>query len=325
MTDRRREEAANWHVRLQFPDAPVESWERFTEWLEADPANRLAYDEVELLAAEVAEHREKLRSADDDACRLSAAIVDLAAQRETPGMRWIRPVMAIAAALVALICVQLYFADRPQFQDYQTGPGERRMIVLADGSKLHLNALTQIRATIGKEERQLVLDHGEALFEVAHDAARPFVVTVGEQQVRDVGTVFNIVTDANRMTVTVAEGVVDVGTRGGNPAERVRLDRGKQLVYDTLGNQAVVKPVDVDHVTAWRMGKLVYENAALSQVAADLSRYFGEPIIVDSKAQHLRFTGVLILGKKQAMLDNLEALVPVTAQKLGHGVRISAR
>lgn len=317
-SDPRREAAAGWHARLQAPDAAVGDWEAFTQWLEADPANRIAFDEVELLSAEIEDNKGRLRALVRPA---TADVIALSSTRRN----WARALAAIAAVMLAIAGIQQYLATRPMTQVYATGAGERRTITLADGSAVTLNAMTRISSRIGGGERQLALEGGEALFEVAHDENRPFVVSVAGQEVRDVGTVFNVLSRPDGMAVTVVEGMVDVGSPDDGPQGRTRLPKGKRLVYDRAADQAVVSTVNTANATAWRSGRLVYDDAPLPEVAADIGRYLGRPVAIKGKASHLRFTGVLILGKEADMLRNLEALVPVTVRRSAQDIVIFAR
>src|SRR5690606_34952861 len=99
---------------------------------------------------------------------------------------------------------------------YQTERAEHKALVLPDGSTVRLGALTSISLNYTDEMRYLVLEGGEAFFEVARDQRRPFIVQTGAITVKAVGTAFNVRRAAERVSVTVSEGAVDVVRKPAN-------------------------------------------------------------------------------------------------------------
>ena len=166
------------------------------------------------------------------------------------------------------------------------------------------------------------LAHGEARFDVVHDPARPFEVDLGSAEVRVLGTAFDIVREGAATQVAVSRGAVSF--QAGE--QSVTLPAGRAARLDARGDIALaqVSPADVG---AWRAGRRVYWDRPVSEVLADLNRRYPQPIrLAGLQARRMRFTGVLVLGTRDQMVDRLTALLPLEA-KAGQGgeIVLSAR
>jgi len=308
-----RAEAAAWVVRLRADDAGEDDWLALESWLAGSPERQAAFD-----------HAEQVWAAFDEPGLADAAagqwdrdpvVVGLAARRRPSPVRAWAPIGAIAAGIAAVVVVgALLLRPAPTpAQLIATGVGETRLVRLADGSDIRLGSNTRLTTQVGVGVRQVALEGGEAEFEVAKDRAHPFVISVGDQRVTVVGTHFDILRDQGRVTVTVAGGVVEV--RGASPsagAAVFRLTPGDQLSHDEGAATSVVSRVAVDDVFAWTKGYLVFRDEALSAVADDLNRHFPVPIRVQGTARRLRFSGVLMLDREDAVVDRLQHFLPVT-------------
>jgi transmembrane sensor len=305
------EQAIAWNVRLTSGDETEADWREFTLWLETNPQNRLAYAQVEELLPDV-----------------SAALADRGIReqpwsRQVPVHRVLRSPYAwlgVGAALAAgLILFVLGPAPGPQVSEtvYSTKVGQTLSVHLADGSQADLNTNTRISAKIGGGRRRVVVMGGEVLFHVAKDRAHPFDVLLGSQKVRVLGTVFDVVRTADQIRVTVAEGRVRFSEADGNLP--TSLIAGDQLVY-TSGSGTRLRHVPPAAATAWRTGYLVYTDATLAEVVADLNRYFTRKIVIaDASAAHQRFSGVLHIDSEETMLNRLSRLLAIKADSGGDG------
>jgi ferric-dicitrate binding protein FerR (iron transport regulator) len=128
--------------------------------------------------------------------------------------RWRR--LAIAASLLAILGGTLTMLELSA-PIYATALGEQRSIQFEDGSTVELNSRSKIRVTYSKQERNVELIKGQALFHVAHDVSRPFIVAVGATRVRAVGTQFDVYRKSNGTVVTVVEGRVAVYSAAQGP------------------------------------------------------------------------------------------------------------
>ena len=292
------DEAIAWHLRLGDADERV--WAEFGAWLEASPANRLAFDRVEDFDAEL----------DNE---------DFSEFPDTPDfvnpLRRFAPWIIAGAGIAASFVLAFVFLNRAPAQvEYATAIGQARTIALADGTRIDLNTATTLLAG---PTRRVTLEKGEVLFHVAKDASHPFIVTVGDSHVRVIGTVFDVLDDDNRLTVAVAEGRVGVSSRGSSG--EIRLLPGDRLVRSETTGATSIEKVDPEQALAWRRGYLIYRDAPLSEVARDLNRYFPVPISLDDKAASQHFTGVLKIDTQDAMLGRIARFLPVRVDRTKDG------
>lgn len=310
-----RVEAANWFVRLQAVDVPEADWLAFRDWLEGDPVRADAYAAVEQVWV----------SLDDMDLPAQTRVIPLRPRREArpTGRRWAMFGAGAAAAAAALAAVMVL--PQQGTVTYVAPEVQPRTVQLADGSHLYLNRATQVRVALKSSRRAVELVDGEADFDVAHDAARPFVIAAGDRQIRVLGTEFNVLRHEGRLTVTVKRGVVAVTGDADHPADTVTLTAGQQLDHVEGSTLTKVSQVDPQDALAWRRGVLVYRNRPLAEVTADLGRYLPLPVRVDPSAQGLKFTGLLFIDNEDAMMRRLEAFLPVTAERTSTEIRLKAR
>lgn len=305
-----REQAAEWFARVQ--DAPLapEQQARFEAWLAADPLHR---DEYELLARLwrasdllSPERLEKLCVADP--------------VRALPRRRFLR--QALAAGMAAAALGLGWFGWQQQRLDYseqlQTALGERRQVELPDGTHLEINGRTRLEVRFSAGQRDVRLEQGEVMFSVAHDSARPFVVDAGNGTVTVTGTRFDVRRDAAQTRVAVEQGSVRVQGQGGSQA---LLSAGLGAHIDARGKVAAPYAVDAAALTAWRSGKLVFNDAALAQVAEEVSRYRQQPLKVAPKVAGLRLSSTFRVDDTDALLRALPSILPVTVVAHADGSR----
>jgi transmembrane sensor len=301
--ERRLDEAVAWHVRMTTGDADEAAWHAFTTWLEADTANRAAYDRVEDFDSGI------------DPLAVTPATV-VAFRRAVPAMRqsWWAAGALVAASVVVVAGVAAWM-DRIPATQYATGIGETKAVTLADGSVITLNTDTIVDATVSRHSRAVTLEHGEALFQVAKDKAYPFIVTVGDRHVRVVGTVFDIIRDKGAVAVVVAEGKVTV-SQSGAAAPEVQLTPGERVAGREGQRLGAVETVNTAHALAWRQGYLIYDDAPLANVVNDLNRYFTMPVVLaDDGVAGRRFSGVLRIDSETAMLGRIAQFLPVRVEQ----------
>lgn len=304
------EMARLWMIRVRDPD--FDDWDGFTAWLEADRVHRAAY-ETALDEDEWAENLFAHRPAHPvvaDHAAAPDADTPAAPPRRQPWLAW-GGAIAAAIALVGGWAI----VNRGASDIIVTAPGEHRTIALADGSRIVMNGGTRI-AYDADQPRFARLEKGEALFEIRHDEARPFVVMAGETRLVDAGTVFNVVNDKHVLEVEVAEGaVIYEGER--NP---IRLNPGDALVrLGPATARARVSKANIAAVGSWREGVLQYNDATLADIAADLGRNLGVPVRAARGADRLRFTGTLAInGPAREVLARTGPLLGVTFAENGN-------
>jgi transmembrane sensor len=317
--DLRLNAAAVWYSRLQSEGQSESAWTDFAAWLEADDANRVAFDQVEALYSDLDE-TVRGREAIERAAPASN-IVSMTGRRArfTPLRIGFAGLAALAASLVLFVGIRPALVGQNAVR-YATKTGEMRTVSLDDGTTIEMNTASTVAVTFTGQERHVTLDSGEALFRIAKDSARPFLVTVGGRDVRDVGTVFNVLRDHARTVVTVESGSVSVSPAGATARSRpVLLAAGDQLAADDGAGEAV-NHVDPAQATSWRQGYLTYKEAPLSVVVADLNRYFaGRIFLSDKDAGVRRFSGVLKVDDENAVLNRLAQLLPLVVDRKGDG------
>ncbi|MGF9563794.1 FecR family protein [Neorhizobium sp. JUb45] len=298
-----REQAVDWLLRLQDePDDPMLQ-AQFQTWLAKDPARAVVY--------------ERARRAMGDASHLLKSDLDFAQKAAHKPLLRARNV--VAALLVIMAGSGAFMAaDGPMRlrADIITGTGQPQHLTLADGSRVELNAETAIAIHMERNERRIKLLRGQAYFEVAADPARPFVVEAGHGSTTALGTAFDINLTADATHVTVTEHAVMVTSLSGDG--RQRLPEGNQLSYDDDGQLGAVEPADIGMATAWRQGRIVFENRPLAAVVDEIARYLpGRIVIAQSDLATRKISGSLDLTDPQTALDGFSEAIGIKVTRLG--------
>jgi transmembrane sensor len=229
---------------------------------------------------------------------------------------------AIAAGLVAAVTAPLagwlWLKSRPAPEEtYATGHGEQRTLVLADGSRVSLDALTTLRVAFSPDVRRLTLEAGRASFEAAKDPARPLKVLAGGPTVTAIGTEFTVERATPGVIVTLLEGRVAVDRAQG---PRLALAPGQELTVRPDGKVSMRDGVDRDQALAWREGKLVFDDEPLGQAVARMNNYGTETLEVEGAAGELRLSGVFRAGDTRAFVEAVESYFPVRAVQTGRTI-----
>jgi len=306
--------AADWLARLSAPDFSEAEAVEFDAWLAADPAHERAYDAALSVMLE-------LQAVAPAVARGLAQTPPRRPALSPAARRGWMAAGGLAAAATIVLAVMPFGAAPPAAQDFATGKGERRTVQLADGSAIELNAGTRLTVALGRHERRVTLPEGEAVFDVAADSSRPFLIDAGDRTVRVVGTRFDVRRRGAELSVTVERGVVEVRP-GGERAGRVwRLHPGERL-DTTQGDPAVrVAAADPQQVESWRSGRLIYRDQPLADVVADLNEQFSRPIRLEDPAlARVPVSGVLVLDDQSAVIRRLALLAPIKALPSGQAI-----
>lgn len=306
-----RDDAARWFVRLQEPAVSADEQQRFDAWLNQHPQHR---DEFQLLQG--------LWTAADllPAPRLKALAENQPARRERrPLLRY-----AVAASVLAVALGLGLFSglNHPggYSAEFSTALGERKHVALPDGSVIDLNSRSRLQVRYETDRRLIELSEGEAMFSVEHDSARPFVVEAGSGKITVTGTRFDVRRDVTQTRVAVEQGTVKVQGHDAPDNEFINLTAGLGTHVDAQGKVAAAYAVNPAELTAWRGGKLVFNNARLSEVAAEVSRYREQPLTVGNPdVANLRLTSVFKSDDTDALLKALPSILPVAIRTLADG------
>jgi len=306
----RRETAAGWLVRLSAPDLDAAELSAFDAWL-GEPANAKAYDAALAVTLE-------LQAA---APAILKSLRSAPARKPVIGRRgWLVAGGAAAAAAVAL-AITPFSLLAPASQAYATVKGEHRTVRLADGSTIDLNAGSALSVSLGAHERRVTMAEGEAVFDVAHDAARPFTIAVGDRTVRVVGTRFDVRRRGGKLSVAVERGLVEVAPAEGAAGRGFRLHPGQRLDHVEGAPDVRLSAVDPTQIAGWKAGRLIYRDAPLADVVADLNQQFAKPItLADPALGAIPVSGVLVLDDQSAVIRRLALLAPIKALPSQQGV-----
>jgi transmembrane sensor len=275
-------EAASWLARLHSSRKSPNTESAFRAWLGESEAHRHAFER----ATEIWD-------------MLPSVAGNFHASAPQPERAWPtrrapqRARAVLAAAVAALLAVTPFWWESRPFV-YETKVGEQQVLTLSDRSRVALNTNSEIEVRYSKAERRVVLDHGEALFEVSHDRARPFLVVSGDEVVRAVGTRFVVRRDGGETRVTLLEGKVQVfGPSAPRRAPLAVLAPGQRLTVTPDAGAELDRPSSIDAVTAWRRGEIVFDNSSLIDAAEELNRYSDiHLVIADPQIASLRVSGV---------------------------------
>jgi transmembrane sensor len=269
-------EAADWAARLDRGPLPPEQEAAFHDWLHQDVRCMGAFGRMRALAL-TTERARALGPDFDPATFVPSPIPSRRAILQVGG--------AIAAtALVGVATTWEILRHRGRFS---TGKGETKVVALKDGSVVTLNTASEILVNYSDQLRSVELIRGEALFDVAKNKARPFVVGAGDTNVRVVGTSFTVRHfDATPVQVLVREGIVEVFKPTGG-AKPIRISANTMAVAPLDDADIAARPVPVAQLhraMAWREGQIAFEGETLAQAAAEFSRYSDTRIVIDDPA-----------------------------------------
>jgi transmembrane sensor len=244
---------------------------------------------------------------------------------------------AAAAVVVAAVSAAAWWQfTRPPV--YETDVGEQRTVLLDDGSVVRLNSRSKFSVRLEPERRGIELLEGQALFEVAKDPTRPFIVKSGDIAIRAVGTAFDVYRKQTGTVVTVVEGAVQVSLEGAGAAvdrEDSGSARGEENKPLSAGQQAVVKPlgtierregVNVAAATSWLQRELVFSGESLGSVVDEFNRYNKRTIVLtDPSLVDLRVNAVFNSTNPEALLKFVSRYDGIQVTQTRSEIRIARR
>ena len=333
-------EAANeWLLVIHEPEVSAADEQAFVTWLRESPVHVREYLKAEAVFATL-EGIDSAKYIDVQALLESDdSVVDLlgpdlsapgrdttavnapavAAAREADSVRRIRrPALWATAAsvVIAVFAVAFWHTTLPQVDIYTTGLGEQRRLLLNDGSIIDMNTQSTIRVVYTETTRDVRLDQGEALFTVAKDPDRPFIVASKHATVRAIGTQFNVQQRNGEVLVTVLEGRVAVehasppiqsGAVGIVDDVSVELEAGDAAEVLPAAPIKTVASVNTERTVAWTERRLIFENETLASVVAEFNRYNPRQLVINDDAlSQERISAVFDADKPDALVRFLE-------------------
>jgi transmembrane sensor len=336
------EAAAEWVVRLASDQRTHADEQAFRAWLEESPDHAQAYADCMALWDDVGD----IVATDEGRRALKRLRAPVHITRRISRRFVIFGGLGLALIIVASVVGPLLFGG---IQTFQTVLGEQRRIRLSDGSGVLLNTDTRLRVKFVGSQRLVFLDRGQAFFEVVKDKTRPFRVFAGHDEVRALGTAFEVRRLGNEIQVTLEEGQVAIyrsadgasRTLTANPGAPVSLpissssEMSAPVAILSPGQQAILEPaepvavhlVDLGKSQAWRYGRMILDNALLGDVISDLNRYGGVQIVLaDPKLAEIRVSGVFHTGRPEDFVKSITAAFPIQVARRDAGtILLSSR
>lgn len=333
--------AAEWFLSCREGRLSRAERIEFVRWLRQSPQNVAEYLRVVNTAGSLSNFRRwsELPLADRDeldSIRLDDKVRWLPGTEIGPGapgreLASLRPPRRVggSAALIAMFAIMawgvLWWLGVIGGAVYTTGPGELRSLRLDDGSELSLASGTRLRVRFDAGMREIVLTRGEALFHVAKDPARPFVVLAGRTTARAIGTAFSVQRAAQQVVVTVGEGRVAVSQVESVrlPFSVTRMDAGVSLTADQQiatssdGQLDRVRSVDGQRALAWAKGDLIFENETVEAIVARFNQFARVRLRVDDRHIGARtVSGIFEVHDPESFVAFLASVERVTITRL---------
>ena len=336
------EQAAEWVARLSSVNVTASDQEQLQDWIEASPDHLPAFDDAHQTWVDL-DFLAIIADTEPDSlpCELRLEIDRSARLAEEGGSDRSRVVgrwwSGVAAALLVGVLATLWMVwlgsppttvDESVAASYRTQVGERRELLLADGSLLTLNTDTEVHVALTESQRSVHIEHGEAYFVVARDQNRPFVVTAGDSTVQAIGTEFNVYHRDETTTVTLLEGTVDVtvpapeaATTGiseiDQPKERRRIHQSQAVTVKSTGIEMVdLAPEVAARAVSWRRGRLYFDGVTLGEMVEELDRYLpGHLVIADESIADFTGGAVIHLDNVESIMAAIEIAWPVTVDR----------
>lgn len=306
------DQASEWFARLNSNRVSVQDQIEFSRWLAENPDHEAAYHQIETLWEQLAIVAKLPISHQTNTLTVTRKIKQkyLNPNLFTYKQTW-SYASALCAIFIAVTFLIMQYGNRGEI--YFTSPGEQKQITLEDGSILFLNTHSKVAIKYSQELRQVYLEYGEVLFDVAPDSNRPFIVISGSVTANAVGTVFNVYrrcTDNNDTIITVIEGKVKVIDQNNTPGKQDNtaklLHASEQTHYNRSGIGTTLS-VDARLVTSWTEQKLIYDGVPLTEVLEDLNRYSTQTIrIADESLRHIPVSAVFRVQDQDTLLKSLE-------------------
>jgi transmembrane sensor len=355
------QEAAEWYWTIREEGVGGETIDEWQSWLSASPNHKRAFERIQS-ALEVADEiespswpsgEELVADQFDGSMSIKSWLAKIFGPESVGNestSKWnldYSHVWAIAASLFLVIIVGAVFQYRqlsvsdapPDYVLYQTQAAEHREVILPDDSIVSLGGKSTISVAYHHDRRVIVLQQGEAYFDVAKDESRPFVVEARGREIIAIGTAFNVSNQHARVVVTVTEGTVIVApesrlTTGSpienrdawkNSGETARLEAGQKLSYDdkTLMPISIAEPGDA---LAWRNGLLKYRGEKLEFVIEDVERYIDYPIILASPAVgEIQYTGTVFQNSADTWVYGLEDAFSLVVSEAASGIVVDLK
>jgi transmembrane sensor len=307
------ENAARWYIRMRpaEPDDLIRS--QFEAWVMSNPKHREEY-------ISIAETMQDLSANDKLKAIADALEQERFLTRERRKHKLMKTAVSLSVflviGLVSLFTVNQYdkWQSQPLLQIAKSNPiGQISKQTLEDGSQVTLSAKSEMQVTYYRNQRHILLKHGEAIFEVVKDADRPFVVETDNAKITVLGTKFAVNKLSKLVRVSVDHGRVQVETK--SPQSTIILSNGQ--VAEIAPNKAgVTVKRDASDAFVFQQCKLIFVGADVYEVADTLSRYRSKPVAAQGKSNR-NISAVINIKDSEQFLLGLSNIAPVLIKHNG--------
>ena len=343
------EEASAWLIDFDEGVIDAAGRDEFNAWLRRSPEHVRAYLQISTFWEDAdrlgkrphvdLEARIERASVEHNVFALELAHPQVERKIKTSARR--ARLYAMAASVLVALGVGVAVWHTYRAPTYQAEVGEQRSMTLADGSSVTLNSRSRMRVDFSEGARNIVLLEGQALFKVARDTSRPFIVTTGSTEIRALGTQFDVYRRREGTVVTVIEGRVAV--RSGpltqeavappeagqaaipqrQPRQPVLLSAGEQLEV-TPASVHAAKRADVAAATAWTEKKLIFHDTPLRAVVEEFNRYNRRQLVIQDPALYeFHLSGVFPSTDAERVLELLRQRFAVTIHRTDDEIEIA--
>ncbi len=342
-------EASGWVETMRHASPGDEM--RFVAWLKESPRNvrdfllmRSLDSALETLDTERLHNIEALiAKVDQRVSPLTLRPAPGAAPARSRRLRW----AALAAGVLVAAVGALFWHAHPGFygfHEFETATGEQRTFELEDGSVVSLNTHSRVAIRLAAHVREVRLLRGEALFHVAHDPSRPFLVSTDDAVVQAVGTQFDVYRRDDGTVVAVLEGRVNVTTavpapaasgsaaapiagRGAPGAAAVRsLGASQEAQVSHEGSVSIREVNNVNDTVAWRERRLIFRDQTLEQIVGEFNRYRAHPIRLEGSGVSERvYSGVFDADDADSLLQVLSRDPALAVEREGEATLVRLR
>lgn len=257
-----QKQAIRWQSRLSAKKCPEKTKQAFDDWLNASSEHAEAFQMIQYLWEQFG-HLPSVAGAELNEARKVAKQTQANRRRSYAAL-------VLFAVGIGLVTTRPDLAFKLTARHYQTAKGQTLSIALSEGSTIQLNTDSDIEAADIFGWRKAWLANGEAWFSIQHNQQQAFEVYAGPGRIWDIGTQFNVLTEADKTTVTVQEG--EVGLASDN-TEPLTLTAHQQISFDKLGHLSKMTEIKPEAIGSWRSGVLIFQNQRLTDVLQQLSRY----------------------------------------------------
>ena len=303
-------QAVEWFVKLQSEQCSENDRVLFDKWFLKHKNHKVAFEQDEQIWANM-----------DDLKFIPLSSLDAARSAKPIKSKVVKLASCFLFVFSTLITGGVWLEHNTEIVIYSTEIGEHRCVDLADNSHIDLNTNTRVSVRMSLLGRKVDLIQGEAQFEVSHNPFRPFTVTVGDLNIRDIGTVFNVRKQVQGAIVSVLEGEVELNN--GRNVSNESLVAGNQRNYTEHSGLGILQKVEPEKISAWINGHLVFTRASLSDVIVELERYHNVHFIFyDKNLAKETLSGTFNSSDLNPFLHALETMLPIQVKRNGQQIEL---